>query len=79
MDFMLTTTDNPWDPFTQFSEWYQWDESAGYHTTGFLGRIVITSDSLSDADQQKAIEDAIDEIVKENVSGMHIKVTRNVS
>jgi len=78
MDFMLTTTDNPWNPFTHFSEWYQWDEAAGYHTTGFLGRIVITSDSLSDADQQKAIEDAIDEIVKENVSGMHIKITKNI-
>jgi hypothetical protein len=71
---MLTTVDNPYDPFKQFDEWYAWDESAGYHTSSFLARIVKTSDELSDADQSLAIEQAIDEIVRENVSGVYRKV-----
>ncbi len=72
---MLTTVDNPYDPFTQFKAWYVYDTSAGYHTLALLGRIVKTSDDLSDADQVLAAELAIEEIVQENVSGVHRKVT----
>ena len=75
---MLTTIDNPFDPFTQYDEWYVYDEMAGYHTPGLLARIAIMSDDLSDADQELAIEQAIDEIVEENVSGRHKKVMRLV-
>lgn len=74
MSYALSTVDNPYNPFTQFEEWYGWDEAHGYHTCALLGRIVRTSDSLSDADNSNAIESAIDEIVTENVSGMHVKV-----
>jgi hypothetical protein len=75
-DSMLTTVDNPFDPFTEYDAWYSWDAAAGYHTPGLLARIVITSDELSDADQHVAVEDAIDEIVRENVLGVYKKVTR---
>lgn len=71
---MLTTIDNPFDPFTQFDEWYAWDEAAGYHTSAYLARIVRTSDELSDADQDLAIEQAIDEICRENILGVYKKV-----
>jgi hypothetical protein len=71
---MLTTVDNPFNPFTQFDEWYTWDESAGYHTSSFLARIVRSSPELSEADDAQAMEDAIDEIVRENVLGMWRKV-----
>ena len=75
---MLTTLDNPFDPFTQFDDWYAWDERAGYHTTSILARIVQTSHELSDVDQDLAIERAIDECVKENVLGVFTKATRVV-
>jgi hypothetical protein len=71
---MLTTVDNPHNPWTHFDEWYAFDEAAGYHTTGLLARITITSDQLSEADQSVAIEAAIDEIVRFNVSGVHRKI-----
>jgi len=71
---MLTTTDNPYDPFTQFDEWYAFDEAAGYHSSALLARIVRSSDDLSEADQSLAIEDAIDEVVRENVLGIYKKV-----
>lgn len=75
---MLTTVDNPYDPFTQFDEWNAWDQRVGYHTMSFLARIVVTSDELSEADQNAEIERAIDEIVEENVLGVYRKVTRTV-
>jgi hypothetical protein len=71
---MLTTIDNPWNPFTHFDQWYQFDESSGYFTTEYLARLTLTSHELSEADQSIAIENAIDEIVRENITGMYRKV-----
>lgn len=68
---MLTTVDNPYDPFTQFDDWYRFDEQSGYHTTGYLARITISSNELSDADQSLAIEQAIEEAVEQNINGMY--------
>lgn len=76
-DVMLTTTDNPWNPFTHWDEWREYDESSGWHTLALLGRVVVSSDEMSEADQDVAVTDAINEIVRENVSGYHVKVTRN--
>lgn len=75
-EYMLTTFDNPYDPFTQWDEWYAWDNTAGYCTPGLLARVSYSSDEISPADQFWAIQNAIDEIVRENVSGMHRKVKR---
>lgn len=72
---MLTTVDNPFDPFTQLDEWHAYDLSMGYYTSEFLARIVRISDEQSDTDQSIAIEQAIDEIVEENVLGLYRKVT----
>jgi len=79
VEYMLTTVDNPFDPWTEWDEWYAFDTRHGYHTAGLLARIVITSDELSDADQVLAIQSGIEEIVRENVSGMHTKVARSSS
>ena len=77
-DSMLTTTDNPFDPFEQFDEWYDYDARAGYHTPAYLARVVTSSDSLSEADQALAIEQAIDEIVELNVLGIYKKVEKEI-
>lgn len=71
---MLTTVDNPYDPFTQFDEWLEFDHRQGYYTIEFLARVALTSPELSETDQDLALEQAIDEIVEQNVSGMHRKV-----
>lgn len=75
-EHMLTTTDNPYDPFTQWDEWWQYDTSKGYYTSQFLARVVKSSDDLSDTDKELAIENAMQEIVRENVQGNYILVSR---
>ena len=75
---MLTTIDNPYDPFTQYDDWYAYDMRMKYYTPSFLARIVVMSNDISEADQSLVIEHAIDEIVKENVNGLYKKVTREV-
>jgi len=73
-EYMLTTVDNPFDPFTQWDEWFAWDMNAGYHTPGLLARVALAPSDLSEADEQQAIQQAIDEIVRENVTGVFRKV-----
>lgn len=75
-EYMLTTVDNPYDPFTEFDEWYAYDTRARYYTLSFLARVARSSPDLSDVDQKLAIQVAIDEIVKENVSGIYRKVAK---
>ena len=72
---MLTTTDNPFDPFTQNDEWTAYDESLGYYTNCFLARVANLSNELSPQDESIAIESAIDEIIKYNVNGLYRKVS----
>jgi hypothetical protein len=74
---MLTTVDNPHSPFDNFGAWYAYDVSSGYHTSEFLARILVDSDQLSEADQQLAVDLAIDEVVRENVLGIYRKVTKD--
>ncbi len=60
----ITTIDNPYNPFTQFDEWLQFDISKGHYSLGYLGRIAKTSEQLSDEENNDEIERAIDEIIE---------------
>lgn len=71
---MLTTIDNPFNPLTQFSEWYSFDTAKGYNSLSLLARLAQVSDSLGDDHTLEVIEETILEIVQENVSGMHTMV-----
>lgn len=73
----LTTVDNPFNPLTQFEDWDAWDRMMGYNTCAYLGRIAKTSPELSPADQDLAVEDAIDEIVRINPLGVYKKLIVN--
>jgi hypothetical protein len=75
-EHMLTTIDNPWNPFTNYDEWYTFDHAMGYNSPGLLARVANVSLDLSDQDYHEGIEQAIDEIVQLNASGMHAKALR---
>lgn len=77
IEYMLTTVDNPYDPFERYDEWLAFDIHKGYDTIGMLARIAKVSDDLPLNEQSLAIQNAIDEIVKENVSGMWRKVSQD--
>lgn len=71
---MLTTTDNPYNPFTQYDSWAAYDRQMGYYTPEYLARIAKTSSILSDAQNDAIVEDAINEIVALNILGIYKKV-----
>jgi len=73
---MLTTFDNPYDPFEQFDSWYMFDQDKGYNTCSYLARIARTSDQLSEEENELEIERAIDEIIKYDFMNIYKKVTK---
>ena len=73
---MLTTVDNPVDPFEQFTSWFMFDEEKGYHTCSYLGRIARTSDQLSEEENELENERAIDEILKYDFRNIYKKVVQ---
>ena len=75
----LTTVDNPYNPFEQFLSWFLFDEEKGYHSTSYLGRIARTSDELSDEENNREIERAIDEIIKYDFTNTYRKVKEKVA
>lgn len=75
---MITTKDNPYDPFDNFSQWFVYDVEKGYNSCAYLGRIVKTSDALSEQENDKIIEEAIDEIVKYDPFDIYEKKIREI-
>lgn len=75
-DFMLTTIDNPFNPFTNFDEWYAWDESKGYQTCGLLARVSKFSSALSYEDQKIDAQLAIDTVLNSDPFGIYTVVAK---
>ena len=76
MKAMLTTVDNPFDPFDEFSSWYMFDVESGYNSCAYLARIAKTSDQFTEVENAEEIERAIDEIIKYDFRNIYIKVKR---
>lgn len=72
----LTTFDNPFDPFEEFASWFLFDEEKGYHSSAYLARIARTSDQLSEEENNREIERAIDEIIRYDFLNRYKKVKR---
>lgn len=74
MAYMLSTSDNPYNPFKQFNEWYTYDTTHGYNTLSYLARIALTSNELTEEENQKIIDQAVNEIIDLNLTGNYVRV-----
>ena len=71
---MLTTVDNPFNPFEQFTSWFLFDIEKGYNSCAYLGRIARISDQFSEEENAQEIERAIDEIIRYDFMNIYRKV-----
>ena len=71
---MITTFDNPYDPQEEFSQWFIFDVTKGYNTCAYLSRIAKTSEQLSDEENERENERAIDEIIKYDFMNIYKKI-----
>lgn len=72
--YMVTTTDNPFSPFTQFDRWRAFDVQKRYYTLEYLARVANTSHELSFEDQLSIMNDAINDVVAIDALGLYRKV-----
>ena len=77
-EFVLTTIDNPFDPFEDFTSWFLFDVGKGYNSCSYLARIAKISDDMTEQEASAEIERAIDEIIKYDFMGIYKKVKRSI-
>lgn len=77
-EYMLTTFDNPYDPFEDFKQWFLFDVEKGYDSCSYLARIADVPDDASDAEANAEIERAIDVIIKNDFMNIYKKVKRKI-
>ena len=74
-EVMLTTIDNPYNPFEQFDLWLLFDKERGYNTCEYLARIVNLTNDMSEKEIEVATDRAIDDIIVNDPFGIYKKVT----
>lgn len=75
-EFMLTTFDNPFDPFEQFTSWFLFDVEKGYNSCSYLARIAKITEDMSQVEVDAEVERAIDEIIEYDFMNIRKKVQR---
>lgn len=59
-DFWISYDKNPFNPFTQFDDWYGWDLAYGYDICGLIARFAPTSaENLTEMENNELIDEAI--------------------
>ena len=71
---MLTTVDNPYNPFEQFTSWLMFDKEKGYNSCERIARIAHFTDDMSETEIEEENERAIDEIIKYDFTDTYKKV-----
>lgn len=75
----LTTIDNPYNPFDDFTSWFMYDVEHGYNSSGLLMRIANISSSLSQKEKDERIEEAIDTIIAIDPLNIRKKIKQELS
>lgn len=76
--YMLSTKDNPYDPFVDYDSWFAFDTNNNYNSCSLLDRIANTSETMTDYEQQMEINRAIDEIVTLDPTDTFIRLERGM-
>ena len=76
---MLTTKDNPYDPFDQFDEWYGYDQDHKHFTCEYLARSVASSPLVSELEDIQTRNDTIDQICRLNATGLWVCVEKEIT
>lgn len=74
---LLTTIDNPYNPFNEFDKWFLFDIEKGYNTSSYLARMTKIESDMSDDEVTIMLEQAIDKIIKNDFLGIYLKVYKN--
>ena len=72
----ITTIDNPFDPFEDFNSWFMFDVEKGYYSCSKIGRLVKTTENMTEIEEIEAIERAIDRLIEIDPLDIYKKLVR---
>lgn len=76
-DFMITTIDNPYNPFEDFENWYLYDIEKGYFTCESLARLINEDKLFTDKQKDEETNRAIDRLIQIDPLAIYKKVYKN--
>lgn len=76
--YLLSTVDNPYNPWEDFDNWYLWDIHKGYNTCALLARVAQPIDAFGENYKIAEAERAMDEILEADQCAMYIKVKKGL-
>ena len=77
--FMLTTTDNPFNPFESFRDWFLFDVEKGYRCCEIVDRIVNVPSDCSEKERIIATNAAIDRFIDIDPFGIYVRIGQETS
>lgn len=76
---MLTTVDNPHNPFDDFDSWLMFDIEKGYDTCGRLMRLATITEDMSDKEVSDEVDRAMNRLIQADPLDIFKKVTRKTA
>lgn len=73
----ITTIDNPYNPFEQFTLWDLFDKEKGYYSNQKVARLVNFTDDMTEREMLEENERAIDLLISLDFTNILAKVYRN--
>lgn len=73
----ITTIDNPFNPFDDFTSWFMFDTEKGYYTSSKLARLTNLEEGMSEVEEDEEIERAIDRLIEIDPLDIYIKIERD--
>lgn len=78
-EYMLTTFDNPFDPFEQFVLWQLFDKEKGYNSCERLMRLAHLTEDMSQKEIDEEVDRAMDVLIKNDLTNTFKRATREVA
>lgn len=76
---LISTKDNPFDPFEQFEDWYRFDKEKGYDSNERATRLAHFEENMTEPECMQEFERAIDRLIEIDPFDVFIKVRRKAT
>ena len=72
----ITTIDNPFNPFDDFTSWFLFDVEKGYYTCNKIARLSKMTEDMTEKEEIEEIERIIDRLIELDPLDIYKKIIR---
>ena len=69
---MLTTIDNPYNPFKDYDKWNRWDIDNAYNTASYLARMLQEYETIDEEYTEEQIDTAMQSIIDNDMLNVYV-------